>query len=589
MRARNVLRWLLLGLAVAVAAGGLSLFMMLRDPHTTQALVPQPIHPFGPEQSTLGSGSGTFHLDIDADVTNGGPCQSVDLTADVSGTHQVAVCMESAPQHVGFFEFYLVYDDTLNQALEKDCPSGTCLDDNPDANAGGTTWDGDLGGGWDCSGGGVAEPRGDIDPTPSDGIGVAHLSCMATSGPYTSPIDYDHWPLAVITFNVVGTGSDTLTLRDVVIGDETGLEIGSCNPAPVFPISCYAAGNEKTFVTPTPTSTPTPTITPTPTSTPTITPTPTPTMTPEPCSGVCVAGFWDIEYTGSALGKCQQLLHQSGASTVWGEISCTHAALGSLTGDLSQGTLDSNFVIVFQQPPYTVAGSATYSSDGNSSTFTWWCTAGCSASGSANATRIDSQYAKWIDASQGGDLTTDLGDTLTVPGGALPGNETVTIDISTLPFAPPPGVKPLTRAYTFGPSPLAFVTPFTATVTFKYTQSDLAGGSIDPTTLRVWIYNSGTASWELVGGALDTGAMTITVELTGFSTYAIFGGPAPTPTATPTPRPPVGGIAEYPSLEARPVNQSRSSPSAVALAGAVAGGVIVLAAGGWYARRRWRA
>ncbi|MCJ7831622.1 MAG: hypothetical protein MUP86_03795, partial [Dehalococcoidia bacterium] len=59
-------------------------------------------------------------------------------------------------------------------------------------------------------------------------------------------------------------------------------------------------------------------------------------------------------------------------------------------------------------------------------------------------------------------------------------------------------------------------------------------------------------------------------------------------TPTPTPPLPVGGIAEFPSLEpGAAVDRAASSgPSAVALSAAVVGGVVVLVAGGWYARRR---
>jgi len=53
--------------------------------------------------------------------------------------------------------------------------------------------------------------------------------------------------------------------------------------------------------------------------------------------------------------------------------------------------------------------------------------------------------------------------------------------------------------------------------------------------------------------------------------------------------PPVGGIAEFPLLEpdAALAGPGSSSTPYAALVGAVVGGVVVLAAGGWYARRRW--
>jgi hypothetical protein len=52
----------------------------------------------------------------------------------------------------------------------------------------------------------------------------------------------------------------------------------------------------------------------------------------------------------------------------------------------------------------------------------------------------------------------------------------------------------------------------------------------------------------------------------------------------------VGGIAEYPQLEPEIVASTHDSPgtSALALAGLAAGSALLLSAGGWYARRRWR-
>jgi len=331
-----------------------------------------------------------------------------------------------------------------------------------------------------------------------------------------------------------------------------------------------------------------------------------PTPTPEPCQGVCVAGFWDIDYTGSVFGKCQELTHQSGASTLWGEISCTHVALGVYTATLDQGTLIATGVIQFQQPAVTVATSRTYSSDGNSAASTWTCTAGCPGpnSGSANLHRIPDHYETPIPASSGGELTTALNDTLTVPAGALPHDEEVTIDIHTLPVAPPPDLKPLTRAYTFGPAGLEFITP--VTVTFQYTENDLAGGSIDPATLRVYIYRPESGLWDLVGGDVDTMAMTITVQLDHFSTYAILGEPpatptpppTDTPTATPTatPKPPqgVGGTVKLPPAalaaeSAKALDGSGWSVGAYAALAGAAAAVVVLVSGGWYVQRRRRA
>lgn len=53
----------------------------------------------------------------------------------------------------------------------------------------------------------------------------------------------------------------------------------------------------------------------------------------------------------------------------------------------------------------------------------------------------------------------------------------------------------------------------------------------------------------------------------------------------------VGGMAEYPELEPEAVSSRRGSTgtSPLGIAGIIGGSALLLAAGGWYARRRWRA
>jgi hypothetical protein len=69
--------------------------------------------------------------------------------------------------------------------------------------------------------------------------------------------------------------------------------------------------------------------------------------------------------------------------------------------------------------------------------------------------------------------------------------------------------------------------------------------------------------------------------------------PTTTPTATPTPTPaPVGGVAEAPNGEESALgatDSGGSSDTTYAIIAIVAAGVVLLAAGGWYARSRWRA
>jgi hypothetical protein len=83
----------------------------------------------------------------------------------------------------------------------------------------------------------------------------------------------------------------------------------------------------------------------------------------------------------------------------------------------------------------------------------------------------------------------------------------------------------MARAYDFGPDGTVFNTPVTAV--FNYTDADLADGLVDPATLRVYVYDSIAQQWQLLGGTVDTVAKTITVQITHFSDFAIFGNMPP--------------------------------------------------------------
>jgi hypothetical protein len=123
------------------------------------------------------------------------PCDPVDTVSQHHfwwDTHEVAVCIDYAPENIMAFELELVYDDTLDVAQEEFCPAGNCLDDNPDANAGatlGSRWPTtpDLGGwSWDCSVSGLAQPVGDRDPESGRTWSGSRLFCVR---PLTSPIN----------------------------------------------------------------------------------------------------------------------------------------------------------------------------------------------------------------------------------------------------------------------------------------------------------------------------------------------------------------------------------------------------------------
>jgi hypothetical protein len=197
-----------------------------------------------------------FHLEIDKVADGATFCEPTTAGAivNVGDSEQVAVCATDMPplfDGVSVFAFNLTYDDTLNTCVEPAVNNtGTALDDNPDANAGTTTWPnsvtGDtLGGGWDCSGFGLAYPLCDVNAATGPGNGDAKIGCLSLLGPYELGDDEDTGVLAVVTFDVAAAGIDNLALHDAVVGDETGAEIGTCNPGVGIPIPCEGAADLK--------------------------------------------------------------------------------------------------------------------------------------------------------------------------------------------------------------------------------------------------------------------------------------------------------------------------------------------------------
>ena len=183
-------------------------------------------------------------------------------------------------------------------------------------------------------------------------------------------------------------------------------------------------------------------------------PEPTPTPVPDPCEGVCLTGFWQATYRNypdDIVGHCSYDVTQSGSSTTWGEISCTHAWEGNLSGSLDQGSREKHDVINFGVPVCTVESHGTFSPDGGWDEGTWACTAACTESGTYTSTRIEAHAEEEMPPSGGVTVYTALNDELTVPQGALPSGTTVTVDFDTLPTAPPEGLVTLSRAIVLGP------------------------------------------------------------------------------------------------------------------------------------------
>lgn len=216
-----------------------------------------------------------FRLAIDADTTNG-ICTTVDsaTTVTVGQSYQVAVCVENLPQEVDAIDLDIYYDDTLNYVpdLPDEIPA---LDDNPDANAGATTFSSpDLGPDWDCSGFGRYFPVGDQNPLSGPGQGDAFITCDHFYGG-TYYLAGESLPLFVIEIEALSAGDDTFVFADLVRLAWEGNTFGLCDPGSAWTMPCDGA-TVTILPAPTATATPTPTLSPTPSATP------SPTATPEP-------------------------------------------------------------------------------------------------------------------------------------------------------------------------------------------------------------------------------------------------------------------------------------------------------------------
>jgi hypothetical protein len=194
MRTRKMLGLLVLGtLALGVAA---VLAMTLR--------------PHGLATTAQAQGGAALVLDMNADNGNG-PCDPIDSSTSVGkgAEFKVAVCLRGATEAPSAFDLYVNNDQSLDQCIPVDCADTdtNCLDTNPDANTGATTWGSPLGTRWDCSGVGVALPT-----CHSPNTGGVYLGCFSTQEP-TLPFGPEvAAPLAVVTFKAIAEGTDTFSL-----------------------------------------------------------------------------------------------------------------------------------------------------------------------------------------------------------------------------------------------------------------------------------------------------------------------------------------------------------------------------------------
>ncbi len=186
---------------------------------------------------------------LDMNPNNGsGPCNPIDDSVDVSqgSEYTVAICLTGSDTPPNSFEAHINHDDSIGQCVPVDCPDNQCLDGNPDANAGNTTFSTpSLGNGWDCF---VADIS---PPSCKDVAGQISIACINPNEPGTLPVGQGvSSPVAVIHFKAASQGTDSLSifsataaahdLSTIFVCDEEG---GSCRggtvvvgpPAPESP------------------------------------------------------------------------------------------------------------------------------------------------------------------------------------------------------------------------------------------------------------------------------------------------------------------------------------------------------------------
>ncbi|HUS82015.1 MAG TPA: hypothetical protein VM013_02005, partial [Dehalococcoidia bacterium] len=163
-------------------------------------------------------------LTLDMDTTNGsGPCNPVDnaRAVNVGDTYQIAVCLSDSPKAPAAFNFDIFYDTSLVQSPNIDCLDSPCLDANPDANAGTTSWGQPLGTGWDCGSMGAVPPAGDMG-------GKAWMSCLTLLDPGLPVGPGVSSPLALVSFKQMEKGSVGFNLTNVALGDADAALIVDC-------------------------------------------------------------------------------------------------------------------------------------------------------------------------------------------------------------------------------------------------------------------------------------------------------------------------------------------------------------------------
>ncbi len=285
--------WSLVALSAAVAA----VVLAIAWPSSSDAKEPQTLM------------TATPWAYIDKNIDNGdGPCDPEhidDVTTEVVGdSHKLAVCIGNPPTPVGGFSLVVSYDPELDECLDEECPvePGTCLDDNPDANAGLTHWGDGLGDNWDCylePGEPQCDYSGDDLQSATNGdsaVATAFIYCDAVGmlgATFTLGDDEDWGALAVLDLGVLAAGTDEVEIEGLSVWDSAGSPIGYCgglvfaSARPeaanfVEEMPCLGATDIKKEPTPPHRKTSTPTEEPTATEVPPTATSPPPPTSPPP-------------------------------------------------------------------------------------------------------------------------------------------------------------------------------------------------------------------------------------------------------------------------------------------------------------------
>ncbi len=186
-----------------------------------------------------------LELSLDADVTNGGPCATIDseLTVKPGQPFQVAFCLRGLSAGIAVFQLDILYDDSIINAPEIALEDGA-LDDNPDVNAGTTAWGDSLGTEWSCDILDMGQqPVGDNDSETGPGHGLAQIACWTMTGTSTLGDNEDAGVLAVVSFNGAPdkTGDTTIEIANAQLGDAQSQELGGCNPTVRVEMACHTA------------------------------------------------------------------------------------------------------------------------------------------------------------------------------------------------------------------------------------------------------------------------------------------------------------------------------------------------------------